>query len=210
MSWFINRSPASLGAIAYRRETGVHELIARDEDGMFHMLGLTRLLGPVFICDGRLGPSPWTHASFARDLEAGEWQIVGRVRPDQIKGQATVRVSGAFYLWRILRWPWSQMVDPHLNGQHSAVRGLWRQGRRGSALRWIGWSAAVTTAFSLLLAPLVVAGHALALVVGVPRAIARLGRELDPAIERPERTIPLAGDVRESSSETALPGPSKG
>jgi hypothetical protein len=158
-----------VGSIVFRRETGVYEMVARDEDGVLHQLALFRVAGRVFRADASLGRLPWPREAMEADLAAGLWQRAGRVPAAQAVPGARVRISRRFYLWRIARWPYSQFVEPHRNGQYRAVPGLWRAGRRAKALRWLTRSAVVTVGFGVLTAPLFVLGQVAATAVAFVR-----------------------------------------
>lgn len=159
-----------VGSIVFRRETGVYEMVGRDEDGVFHMLALFRIAGPAFRADRSFGKLPWPHGAFRQDMAIGRWQRAGRVPASEAIPGARVRISWRFYLARIARWPYSQFVEPHRNGQYHAVPRLWAAGRRREAVRWLARSAAVTVVVGALTAPLFVLGQAVGLVVSLVRA----------------------------------------
>jgi hypothetical protein len=163
------RDRIGVGSILFRRETGVYEMVAKDEDGVLHQFALFRVVGPVFRTDGSLGRLPWPREAMEADLRRGLWQRAGRVPAEAATPEARVRISWSFYLMRMARWPYSQFVEPHRNGQYRAVPGLWRAGRRAKAVRWLARSAAVTVAFGLLTAPLFLLGQAVALLVALVR-----------------------------------------
>ncbi len=158
-----------VGTILYRRETGVYEMVGLDRDDVLHTLALFRRAGPAFVADVALGGLPWPRPALEADLGNGRWQIAGAVAPERARGGAEVRISWAFFVRRILIWPYTQLVEPHRNGQYRAVPGFWRAGRRGAAVRWLVRSAGVTVAFGVLTAPLFVAGKIVGLVAGLMR-----------------------------------------
>jgi hypothetical protein len=164
--WRRPRAPAGVGTILFRRETGVYEIIARDEAGLLHTLALFRRCGPVFAADTSLGTLPWPRDELEADLRRGRWQIAGGVPAGGALPGAPVRISWRFYARRMAIWPHTQLVEPHRNGQYRPVPELWRRGRRGAAVRWLAWSAGVTVAAGVATAPLFVAGQIVGLAAG--------------------------------------------
>jgi len=160
-----------VGSIVFRRETGVYELVARDVEGVLHQLALFRVAGWVFRADASLGRLPWPREAMEADLASGLWQRAGRVPAGEARPGTRIRISRGFYLMRIARWPYSQFVAPHRNGQYRAVSGLWREGRRAKAVRWFTRSAVVTVGVGLLTAPLFVLGQVVATVVAAVRTV---------------------------------------
>lgn len=158
-----------VGSILFRRETGVYEMVARDEDGVLHQFALFRAAGWVFRADESLGRLPWPRDAMEADLATGLWQRAGRVPAEEARPGARVRISRRFYLMRIARWPYSQFVEPHRNGQYRPVPGLWRAGRRAKAVRWFTRSVVVTVGFGVLTAPLFVLGQVVATAVAFVR-----------------------------------------